>query len=226
MLPSLFSVSYPPKFTKFRRKNPNPFTATYKKAGDRLVSRLLHPETKKSGRLLRLIGHRTHANLDLLGFSLCFLAQRNRKNTSVIRSRYRIRRLRQRKAPHEASVPPLDPVEILFLLLSLEFPLTLHGKYLILHAYIQIILLDARNFELQNHLLGILIHIHRRHKATRRQALVFARGVAKVMKNRVQPVLQQRHIAQRRAKRCKSSDRHRNFSQTDSCRRSNRPRYR
>ena len=63
-------------------------------------------------------------------------------------------------------------MEVLFLLVLLEFALAFHGQSVVFHANVQVLLFHAGDFELQNDLLGVFIDIDSRHKAGSRQGAV------------------------------------------------------
>ena len=50
-------------------------------------------------------------------------------------------------------------MEVLLLLFGFELALALDGERVVFHANIQVLLFDARNFELQHDLRGVFINI-------------------------------------------------------------------
>ena len=78
-------------------------------------------------------------------------------------------------------------MEVLFLLFFLELALALDGQRVVFHANVQVLLFDARHFELEDDLLVVLIDVDGRHKAGSRQR---AFAFVQVAEQRVDAVLQ------------------------------------
>src|ERR1700741_4586623 len=90
-------------------------------------------------------------DLDLLRLGFRLLGQNDLQNALLIvgLDLLRIHGRRQGESGGEAAILPLDPAEILFFLFLLELALAVHGQNIILHAHIDILLVDARDFHLE-----------------------------------------------------------------------------
>src|SRR5712692_4652057 len=107
-----------------------------------------------------------HVDFDLLGLGFGFLRQGDLQHTLVVMGRYliRIHRVRKREGASEAAILPLDATEVLFFLFLLELALAVHGERVVLDADINVLLVDARDFDLQCDVVLVFVDVHRRGK--------------------------------------------------------------
>jgi len=73
----------------------------------------------------------------------------------------RINGVRQSERTGEAAILTLNTAEVLFLLLLLELTLAVHGQDIVLHANIDVLLLDPGNFDVQRDMVLVLVNIDR-----------------------------------------------------------------
>src|SRR6185369_3074812 len=72
-------------------------------------------------------------------------------------------------------------MEVLFFLFLLKLALALDGQCVVLHADVDVLIVQAGNFQLQYQVLLVLVHVNGRNKAARSQ-LVFSGWLGKVLK--------------------------------------------
>src|ERR1700691_1584455 len=104
---------------------------------------------------------RRDVDLDLLGLSFWLLLQLELEHACIVAGGdvLSVHSCGQSEGTIESAEAPLDAMEILFFLLFFELALALDGKRVIFHADVQVFLFNARNFEFENHLLGVLIDV-------------------------------------------------------------------
>src|SRR5579862_3898120 len=99
---------------------------------------------------LMLLCRDVHLDLPGLGFGL--LLQLQLEYACIVAGNHvlGVRSSRKKQGTIKGAKPPLDAVEVLFLLFFLELALALHGKRVVFDANVQVLLFDARSFELEN----------------------------------------------------------------------------
>src|SRR5579862_6039739 len=102
-----------------------------------------------------------HADFNLLWLGFWLLLQLQLEHSCIVAGAdvLGVHSGRQSEGAIEAAIAAFDAMEVLFLLLFLELALALDGERVVFHAYIKIFFFDARNFELENDLFGVLINI-------------------------------------------------------------------
>src|SRR5581483_7455153 len=117
-------------------------------------------------------------DLDLLRFGFCLLGHRDLQYALVIVCLYRLRinRGRQRERTYEAAITALYAMEVLLFLFLFQLPLAANGQRVVLQADINVLLFNARDFQLERQVVLIFVNVHRRCKRRGGQVL-FATGI-------------------------------------------------
>jgi hypothetical protein len=101
----------------------------------------------------------------------------------------RVNRARQRERAGEASVLALDPTEVLLFLFLLDLTLAMDGESVVIDADVNVLLLDARNFNFQSNVLLVFLDVHRRCEAGGHQRFFRALGAIRLTRNTIHAVL-------------------------------------
>src|ERR1700686_4567612 len=126
---------------------------------------------------LALQGLLAVANLDLPWLSFSPLGQRDLQNAFVIVGFHLlcIHRVRKLERADEGTIVALNAMEVLFLLFLLEFAFALDRQSVVFHADIDVAFVNARNFQLDDQALLVLINVNRGDKTARRQLFLTVR---------------------------------------------------
>src|SRR5579872_594691 len=125
-----------------------------------------------------------HAHLDLLGPGFGALRQRDLQDALVIQGRdlVGVNRVGQAEGAQKRSIAALDALEVLFFFLFFKAALAFDRQSVVFKAQVQILLVDSRNFHLEDHTVLILVNIDRRRERAGLN-LLFAAGLREVLKN-------------------------------------------
>src|SRR5580698_4880466 len=136
-------------------------------------------------------------NLNLLRLGFGALLEFDLQNTGVVAGLHvlRIDRVGNCEGAIEAAVTAIDAVEVLFLLLFFELALAADSQRVVFDAYVEVFLLHARHFELEDDFVFILINVHRGSEGGSRQCVSFALTTGEVLEDRVHTVLQSEYVA-------------------------------
>src|SRR5579859_3810147 len=134
---------------------------------------------------------RSNLDLDLLRLGFGLLGQRDLQHALVVVGRdvLGVHGLGQSEGASEAAVLALHAAVVFFFLFLLDLALAVHGQRAVLHADIDVFLVDARDFDLQRDLVFVFVDVNGGSKGAGRKGLVLASGVG-LAENAIDAVLQ------------------------------------
>src|SRR6185503_17112421 len=140
----------------------------------------------------------TYIDFDLLGLGFGLFGQLYLQHTFLVvgGNAFRVHRVGQSERASEAAILPFDPAVVLFFFILLELALAMHSQGVVFDAYVDVLLVNSRNFDLQRNVVLIFINVHGGSKARGGQGLVPAlveRGVEEA----IQAVLHAAELAVR-----------------------------
>src|SRR5580658_6990913 len=138
-------------------------------------------------------------DLDLLGLGFRLLRQSDLQDPLVIvgRNLFRIHGRGQSEGASEAAILPLDATVVLFFLILFELALAVHSQSVVLDADIDILLVNARDFDLQRNVVLVFVDIDGWRERAGGQGLILAFGVIRIAEKTVHAVLQSTELAER-----------------------------
>src|ERR1700678_3623732 len=141
----------------------------------------------------------TNVDFDLLGLGFRLFRQSDLQDSLVIvgRDLLRIHSCRQSEGPGEASILPLHATVILFFLFLFELAFAVHSQSVVLDANIDVLLVNARDFDFQRDVVFVFVHIHGRRKRARGQRLVLRVASYRITEQPVHAILQSVELTER-----------------------------
>src|SRR5438270_7121352 len=132
---------------------------------------------------LPLEGLLADSNFDLPRLGFCPLGQRDLQYALLIAGFHllSVHGVRELKGADKRAIPALNAMEILFFFFLLKLALALNGQGVVFHADVDVLIVQAGNFQLEYQVLLVLIYVYRRNKAACGQ-LVFSGWLGKRLK--------------------------------------------
>lgn len=139
---------------------------------------------------------RTYAYLDLLRLGFGFLGQRHLQHALVVIGLdvLAVDRRGQGEGAGEAAVLALDPAVVLFFLLLLELALAVNGERGVLDANVDVLLVDAGDFDFERDVVLIFADVNRGREASGRGGLFLS--ALRIAEQTVHAVLQGHEFAE------------------------------
>jgi hypothetical protein len=118
----------------------------------------------------------SHFDLRWLGFDPLGEVYLQHAPVTVGAHLFRIHGAGERERAGKASVLPLDATEVLLFFFLLNLALAMDGEGVVLNADINVFFVDARDVDLQNNVVPVLVYVHRRREGSGCQRLFRAFG--------------------------------------------------